>query len=134
MNEKVFRQKSLDKIQSPENLNDYVRVSGPGVWLLLAAVLVLLAGILVWGAFGSIETAVSAEARVESGAALCCVSEADAREIAIGMPVELGGIEGTITGSSGDAFLVSTEEPLPDGVYEARVITERIRPLSFVLD
>ena len=47
----VFREKSLDRIQSPEQLNDYLRVTNPTVWVLLAAVIVLLAGMLVWGSF-----------------------------------------------------------------------------------
>ena len=48
---KVFRQTSMDRIQSPEQLNDYLRVTDPSVWVLLAAVIVLLAGVLVWGSF-----------------------------------------------------------------------------------
>ncbi len=31
MNEQLFRKKSLDKVQSSESLNDYVRVANPGV-------------------------------------------------------------------------------------------------------
>ena len=35
MNEEIFRKKSLDKVKSPENLDDYIRVSNPGVWLFI---------------------------------------------------------------------------------------------------
>ena len=41
MSEKLFRKQSLDKVTSPEQLNDYVRVSNPGVWMILAAVIIL---------------------------------------------------------------------------------------------
>ena len=51
----VFREKSLNSISSPERLNEYIRVSTPGVWLILAAITVLLIGILVWGVFGSLK-------------------------------------------------------------------------------
>ena len=47
MSEEIFRKKNLDKIKSPENLNDYLRVSNPGVWMLLAAVIVLLIGAVI---------------------------------------------------------------------------------------
>lgn len=47
MNNQIFRQKSLDRVSSPEQLNDYVRVSNPGVWTILLAVIVLLIGICV---------------------------------------------------------------------------------------
>lgn len=43
----LFRQSSMDRIRSPEQLNDYLRVTHPGVWVLLAAVAVLLAGLLI---------------------------------------------------------------------------------------
>ena len=50
----VFRKKSLERLDSPEQLNDYIRVTNPGVWLLLAGIIVLLAGACVWGFVGRI--------------------------------------------------------------------------------
>ena len=52
MGKTIFRQKSMQKITSPEQMNDYIRVSNPSVWMILAAVIVLLAGVCVWGVFG----------------------------------------------------------------------------------
>lgn len=49
MSNPIFRQKSIEKITSPEQINDYIRVSNPSVWMVLAAVIVLLAGVCVWG-------------------------------------------------------------------------------------
>ena len=43
----LFREKSLEAIESPESLNDYLRVTSPGVWLVLATVVILLAGFIV---------------------------------------------------------------------------------------
>ncbi len=42
-NTSFFRKKSLDRISSPEQLTDYLRVTNPGIWIFLAAVVVLLA-------------------------------------------------------------------------------------------
>ncbi len=50
----IFRDKSMDRISSPESLNDYIRVTSPSVWIVLLAILVLLAGILAWGIFGKV--------------------------------------------------------------------------------
>lgn len=47
MNEQVFRKKSVDRVSSPEQLNEYIRVSNPGVWMILAAIIVLLVGAIV---------------------------------------------------------------------------------------
>lgn len=57
MGNPVFRQKSIEKISSPEQMNDYIRVSNPSVWIILAAVIVLLAGVFVWGLFGRLDSA-----------------------------------------------------------------------------
>ena len=65
MESKVFRQKSMDRISSPEQLEDYMRVTNPGVWMVLAAVIVLLAGILAASVFGRLETTLSARAEIK---------------------------------------------------------------------
>ncbi len=51
----IFREKSIERISSPEELNDYIRVTTPSVWLVLAALIVLLAGMLAWSALGTVE-------------------------------------------------------------------------------
>lgn len=53
-NTTIFRQKSIDRISSPEQLHDYIKVSSPSSWVILIAIIVLLIGVLVWGIFGSI--------------------------------------------------------------------------------
>ncbi len=50
----LFRKKSLEKVSSPEQLNDYIRVTTPSVWLVLTALLILLAGMLIWCVFGTV--------------------------------------------------------------------------------
>ena len=40
----LFRQKSIDRVSSPEQLNDYIRVTTPSVWLALIAIILLLTG------------------------------------------------------------------------------------------
>ena len=51
----VFREKSMERVSSPEQLNDYIRVTTPSVWLVLLALVILLAGILAWSIFGRVE-------------------------------------------------------------------------------
>ena len=50
----IFRQKSIDKVSSPEKLDDYIRVTTPGVWITLAAIVILLVGTIVWGMLGEL--------------------------------------------------------------------------------
>ena len=49
MEQQLYRKVSLEHIESPEQLNEVLRVTSPSVWVLLAAVIVLLLGFLVWG-------------------------------------------------------------------------------------
>ena len=51
----VYRKKSLEQINSPEQLDDYIRVTTPSVWIVLLALVVLLVGILAWSILGTIE-------------------------------------------------------------------------------
>ena len=51
----IFRQKSMDRVTSPEELNDYIRVTNPSVWIVLIALVLLLAGMLTWSIFGRIQ-------------------------------------------------------------------------------
>ena len=50
----IFRKKSLERVTSPEQLDDYIKVTTPSVWIILAATLILIIGVLVWAVFGKI--------------------------------------------------------------------------------
>ena len=51
----IFREKSIERVNGPESLNDYIRVTSPSVWIALIALLILLAGMLTWSIFGKIK-------------------------------------------------------------------------------
>ena len=51
----IFRDKSLERISTPEQLNDYIKVTKPSVWVVLIATILLIAGALLWAIFGKIE-------------------------------------------------------------------------------
>ena len=50
----VFREKTMNRVNSPEALNDYIRVTTPSVWIVLLALVVLLVGMLAWSVFGTV--------------------------------------------------------------------------------
>ena len=139
MNEEIFRQKSLDKVKSPENLDDYIRVSNPGVWLLLVSVIVLLAGACVWGIFGHIDSTVPASVRIENGQAVCAIAEEDISSVKVGQTVQFGDQETVIKtiGEKNDKeyiCILAVGQSLPDGFYEGKVVVESYKPLSFILN
>ena len=58
-NNDLFRKKAVERITSPEKLNDYIHVTSPSIWMALGAIIVLLVGALVWATFGNIYTTVN---------------------------------------------------------------------------
>jgi multidrug efflux pump subunit AcrA (membrane-fusion protein) len=52
----VYRKAALDKLSSPEELDRLMQITGPGSWLLLAALGGVLLMVIGWGVFGQITT------------------------------------------------------------------------------
>lgn len=50
----IYRQESLDRISSPEKLNDYIKVSSPSMWLIMGAIIILLLGVISWSILGTV--------------------------------------------------------------------------------
>jgi hypothetical protein len=59
MNKQLFKKSNMDRVSSPEQLNDYVKVANPGLWMVISAIVILLAGVVVWGFIGKIDTTMS---------------------------------------------------------------------------
>ena len=57
INESIFRKKSLERISSPEEIDDYMKVTSPSMWLVLGAIL-LLAALIFWSITARIESTV----------------------------------------------------------------------------
>lgn len=56
MNTNIFRQVSLERLASPEELDHALRVTSPKTWVGLLAVLMLIVGAVTWGWRGSLAT------------------------------------------------------------------------------
>ena len=55
MNESIFRQKSLDRISSPEEIDNYMKVTRSSLWLTLGVIVLLLAVLILWSVTARIE-------------------------------------------------------------------------------
>lgn len=154
----IFRKKSMDKISSPEQFNQYLCVVNTGVWLVLAAVFLLLSGVCVWGFFGELKTTLPVAAAVDGGSMVCYVSSEQAQGIEEGMSVEVSGVEYVVSkksirpekvsdslepylqylgGFDEDSFVFAIDaEPagdaVADGQYEAQIVVESVSPMSFL--
>ncbi len=95
MSQPLFREKSIERLSTPEQLTDYIRVLRPGIWLTLVAAIVLLAALLVWGIYGAIPDAVSVNGAAKNGIVECYV--ANPANLYVGMEAKVNGIEATVT-------------------------------------
>lgn len=139
MNHELFRKKNLDKIKSPENLDDYIKVSNPGIWLILVCVFVLLIGACIWGVFGHIDSIVPVTVRVENGNAVCYVEEENIVGVAVDMTVTFEGDEAVIEkigakDAGGYICPLKGKSSLSDGFYKGNIVVKSYKPISFILN
>ena len=121
----LFRKKSIDRIQSPEQLNDYLRVANPAVWVLLAAILLLLAGVTVWCSFTYIGSYAGGTAQVSNGVmTIRFEDEAVATNVEPGMTVRAGEDTAAVKSVGQDRYgnlFALADTTLSDGQYQVRV-------------
>ena len=157
MAESIFREKSLERVKSPESLNDYIKVSNPGVWMLMVAVIVLLLGFCAWGIFGKLESTEKGVAISDGNETCILVSEEIIGKIQNGQVIRIEGVNLTVREVSNQpividdsiseyakhlgefsegewVFAVYANETIPEGMNVAEIVTESISPMSFIFN
>ena len=134
----LFRRESVDNIQSPEQLNDYMRVTNPAVWIVLVSVIVLLAGMLVWSYFATIDSIAGGTAMVDEGTMVVVFTDSQvASNVKEGMTVKAGESESTISSlgrlEDGTLFAIADTD-LPNGSYQAGVIFRQTQVLRLLFN
>ena len=109
----IFRRESLDRVASPEKLNDYIRVSSPGVWLMLGALIVIVVCLAVWGFTGTLPVTLTLNGVTEDGAVACFVPVEELKNNIQGAKAQITRPDGTtLSGAvtAVDALPASAEE------------------------
>lgn len=157
MDNGLFRKKSIDRISSPEELHDYMRVTSPRLWMILAAVVLLLVGFIVYASRTTMENTIPIKVCVESihltaeetgtgeeQVATIVYSELPSDQIETvkaGMKVrfrnETGQVSWISASANDDKIQVAFEMdklhyPLTDGEYDAELVLESTTPISFL--
>ena len=131
----IFRKETLERISSPERLTDYLRVTSPGIWIVLVAIIIMLIGFFVWMSVGVIETTVPVGVSTQNRRATVAV-KSEMNAMSKDMTLRVGGKEATILSTSTDNYgrtVGQAEVDLPDGMYDGTLVTESIHPISFLL-
>ena len=134
----VYRKTSMERIQSPEQLNDYLRVTNPSVWVILAAVVLILAGALIWGSFAHIDSYVTGVAEVRDGImTVTFEDESMAKNVEAGMEVTVGNTSSPIVGvgrASDGRLFAQAETTLADGSYQAKASYRQTQVLELLFN
>ena len=158
MNEKLFRKKSIEKVTSPEQLDDFVKVANPGIWVMLFSVILILVGAIVWGMFGTLDTKLDLVAVSDENGIVCYVPIESAGRISEDAFVMINDNKYSISSVSSDPIKVNEQNmseyvislgglsegqwvhaiyldgTLDEGTYEAVIVIESVSPVSFLLN
>ena len=154
---KLFREKSLEAVESPESLNDYLKVTSPGIWMVMAAVILILIGGIIWSIFGRIDTTVKIAVSATAEGTVCYVPFDEMEGVMQAGSVSVDGKEWSIQ-MDGQATMVTVteemnpflrmagelqggdvavqtalEDGLAEGIYSGSVVTESLHPIKLLI-
>ena len=149
-------------VRSLDELDGAVKITTPGIWMVLLACFALLAGIFAWGYFGAVSSGVSASGIVKDGELLCILDPEEVTLIKTGDAAVIDGQTFTVEKIAeipvskdeakellGSDYLVSEnmngewgwpvslvpedDRALSDGyILSFMIKTERVSPLSLI--
>ena len=151
------------KITSPDQLNNYIRVTSPGIWIVIAAILVLLSGLFFWLFTGQLEVSLHTPIFTRDTESFAFIPREKLHGVAAGTPARILNTQtsGTVTAiasepltftdiesitgrnaaasmmidySSRSLCMVSLNVPdAPQGVSQAVIVIDTVKPISFLL-
>lgn len=155
MGDSIYRKESLDRMSSPDELTNTIKVIKPSVWVLLIALILVLAGFLVWSVFGRINSTVETVVVSDGESISCLISEKDILSVQPGMTLILEDKEYRLGEQVDDpksayydldpilyhfgnygqdeyVYTFSVDGDIDRGIYKAKIVVERVRPITFL--
>ena len=155
MTQQIFREKSIERVNSPEKLDEYLKVTSPSVWMMLIGIIIVLLGVIVWCCVGTIKTYANTSCIVENKVAACYVLQEDKDSVKKDMPLIINEETVNIFDASSKGEIIMNDDylrhmlgiekdefvfpayanvNLEDGYYSAKIVVEEISPLKFIIN
>lgn len=138
-------------------MNDYLQVTSPGVWLVLAAVIVFLIGACIWGIFGHIDSTIKAAVIANGEDTICLVPQTALESVIENHTMTIDGTDYELSPATlepvviaedtnvywilagnlsiGDiVYRIPLSQNMPEGVYSGTIVTETLSPFSLLLN
>ena len=156
-NRELFRKEAVDRVASPEQLNDYIHVTSPAIWMALAGIICILVGFIVWGIFGNVYSTVDGAGIVRDHNLTVYIRTSDREAVKAGMDITVNGQKTVVREISAEpervpddvsdyvldaagfgpgewAYKAEADTELDDGVYSASITVEKVHPIKFVIN
>lgn len=150
----IFREKNIKKINSPEELDKYVKTTSPKVWIILTSIIIFLIGVVVWEIFGQIVTKDEIACQVYQNQLNCYIPEEIYNKVTeesyiivekteykninyIGPELSQGSVPILKAAGIEDGdwfYVISCPINKNDGYYSGTLIFEKITPISFIFN
>ena len=138
----LYTQRSMENLSSPDQLKDYLKVTGMPVWIVMIAIFVLLAGLIVWSTFATLTSYTSAKGIVKDGVLTVTMQDnardgavtgesGDERVCRIGDAQVILSVSGT--NAKGD-LIAAGSVSLPDGIYNVRIGHRQTKAIELLLN
>lgn len=159
MEQKTTGNKNAQRITSPAELHDVMRVSSPRVWIILIVITALLLALIVVAATRTLENTMDIKVTVQTitapdgggetaeGAQIRRILGSVALDrmnlVNTGMTVRFSNVTGKIgmltkneTEDAAVIEIIPDSEPvlLPDGIYDGKLVLETTTPIRFLLN
>ena len=121
--EEIFKENTSDQVKSPENLDSFIQVANPSVWILLISVVILLSGACVWAFFGHVNSTVKTIVHAENGSYICYVSEENISAVQVGKAVKIDGFDAVISHHDGALYAIG---------YHVTEVNTAVRPAMWI--
>src|SRR5262245_58008329 len=131
----MFRQEALEKLSSPEQLDQLLKVTSPKGWLALLGLSGLIGAVIIWSVVGSIPSTIKGEGILIRGEAVQLIDTPQTGRVGkiavkAGDNIQANQLIGTITTDTGD---VEVRSPRAGRVLELRVSEGSFVPTGTVL-
>ena len=97
MPNQIFSEKAMKKLKTADDLEQYVQVTNPRIWIVLCACAALLLGLLVWAFFGTAATTVEARAAMIDGEMRCFLPSEEFKLVKVGDPAYINHLPWTVS-------------------------------------
>lgn len=139
MDEKLYSKESLEKIKSPEMLNDYIKVSRPHSWVIIIIIFLTILIFLIWANFCVLDIQLDTVVISRPDIIYTIVNKEDIMKIDVGREVRVNKNSLKISNIGKydeelNGYIVYLEGNIPQGNYDGKIILESIHALKLYLN